>query len=209
MFELSASEFHRGVLHIEVEKSVSKFRKWANSIGPVKARIASIIVLAFAFFLTINPNPAKFMLASGYADSLESAMAMQLKFSYVFVGLAVLMHVVLGFWKREFMLLDFDKTKAQLRFFHQRAFNYSRPAEGFVPFSQIKGIHVVKGKTTENSVGYVELDLPESLGKAYDKVQIALLSDEQMSFYPLNLYRITGIQPKGDWTDPDDEMVKT
>ncbi len=209
MFELAASEFHRGTLHIEIEKSVSKFRRWANSIGPIKSRIISIMVLGFAFFLSVNHNPAKFMLANSYADSLEAALAIQLRMSYFLVAVGVILHVVLGFWKREFMLLDFDKTKSQLRFFHQRSFNYSRPAEGIVPFKEIKGIQVVKEKTTENSVGYVQINFPESLGESYSKVQIALLSDEQMSFYPLNLYRLTGIQPTGDWSDPGDEPVKT
>lgn len=209
MFELAASEFHRGTFHLEVEKTVSKFRKWANDIGPVKARVISLAFLGFAFILSFNHNPSKFMLASGWVDSYEAAIDVQLRISYVLVAIGILVHVLLGFWKREFMVLDFDKTKSQLRFFHQRAFNYSSPAEGLIPFSEIKGIRVVREKTANNSVGYMELDFPQSLGKAYSKVQIALLSDEQMSFYPLNLYRITGVQPQGDWTDPDDEPVKT
>jgi hypothetical protein len=209
MFELSASEFHRGTLHIEVEKNVSSFRKWANDMGPIKARMISIMFLGVAFFLSINHNPSKFLLASGYADSFEDALGMQLKLSYFLVAIGVVLHVALGFWKREYMLLDFDKTKSQIRFFHQRAFNYSPPAEGIVPFSEIRGIRVVKEKVSKNSVGYIELQFPETLDKAYSAVQIALLSDEQMSFYPLNLYRITGVQPKGDWSDPDDEPVKT
>lgn len=209
MFELAASEFHRGTLHIEIEKHVSKLRRLANGIGPVRIRIVSIIMLAFAFFLSVNHNPSRFMLDSGYVTSFDQAWAIQMKFSYVIIALGVILHVGLGFWKREFMLLDFDKTKSQFRFFHQRAFHYARPAEGLVPFSQIKGIKVVKQKTTENSVGYVEIDLPESLGPKYQKIEIALLSDEQLKFYPLNLYRITGVCPTGDWTDPDDELVET
>lgn len=203
------SEFHRGTLHIQAEKSVSAFRRWANSIGPVKARFISLIVLAFALFLSFNPNPSKFLFSSGYVDSPEAAWAVQEKFSYFLVALAILIHVVIGFWRQEIVELEFDKTKQQLRFYHQGGFHYSRPAEGLVPFAEIRGIEVLQDKKTKNSVGYVTLKLPLHLGKRYSELSVALLSEEQMKFYPLNLYRITGIKPSGAWSDPDDELVQT
>lgn len=209
MFELAGSEFHRGILQIEAEKAVSGFRRMANSIGPVRARFISIGILAFALFLSINRNPSRFLFESGYAASEDLAMAMQIKFAYGVMAFGVLVHILLGFWRREFIELEFDKTKQQLRFYHQGSFHYSRPAEGMVPFREIGGIQVVNEKVTKNSVGYVELRLPEHLGAKYSALKIALLSDEQMRFYPLNLYRLTGILPKGDWTDPDDELVDT
>lgn len=209
MFELAASEFHRGTLHIEAEKVVSSFRKWANSIGPIKSRFISMGILVFAFLLNVNPNPARFFFESGHAPTLEAAWQLQLKLSYFLVAFGVLVHVLLGFWRREVMVLDFDKSKSQLRFYHQGSFHYSRPAEGVVPFSEIRGIEVVNKKTSKNSVGYVEIQLPTHLGKTYSSISIGLLSEDQMKFYPLNIYRITNIQPKGDWVDPDDEPVET
>jgi hypothetical protein len=100
--------------------------------------------------------------------------------------------------------LFFERGAQSLEYYHLKPFFFMTPRQGRIPFSLIKKIQVSGPQREPHSeFGYVTIVATEEVPAPYKLLSFKILSQEQLQFYPLNMARIVGIDPEGDWVDPD------
>jgi hypothetical protein len=199
LLELSGTQFERGIFEIRLERKVPGWMKVFLTLGQINGRFVAIGFFLFSGFLTYKNVIARWVLEKGWVLDPTSALRIQetLTWTLMIVGLVFYGFALLI--RQEKLVLAFDKHSNSLRFRHLSKFARRPEREGLIPFSDIHKIELSGPKVT------LETRFPT---KAYQKFEFRLLTDEQKKFFPLNLSRITGLEPTGDWVDPDSESLQ-
>jgi hypothetical protein len=205
MFELSGSQFEKGVLELRLEKSPAKILAWYLKLGPIKARLIAFAGLGFAFMLGINRAPSKFFMESGWAASSLEASQMQDKVMWFVAAVSIFFYALVFMFRMEKLEISFDRSAQALEYFHIRPLFFQQPRQGRIPFTLIQKLKVfAKDRAPHTPFGFIEITTKD-LPKPYNSLSFKVLTPEQLKFFPLNIGRIVDKEPEGDWVDPQDQ----
>jgi len=207
MLEVAGTHFEKGVFELKLEEAPTGGLGRIRDIHPVKGRLAALAVLALAGVLVYFQLPAEFFVRTGIASDVFVALRMQsLVIWFGFVGLTLAFYAVLLGWRRERMEIAFDRHAGQVRVRSIPGFTLTPKREVTAPFNEVASLEVFSPeRTPQTPHGFAEIKLPR-LDPKFQSVRFRFLTDEQRQFFPLNLSKLLNVTPKGDWTDPDDEM---
>jgi IS1 family transposase len=148
--------------------------------------------------------PSQFFLENKWASDQAQALNMQSKLMWVVAGVSAFFYFLVFVFRMEKIHLFFERGAQSLEYYHLKPFFFMTPRQGRIPFSLIKKIQVSGPQREPHSeFGYVTIVATEEVPAPYKLLSFKILSQEQLQFYPLNMARIVGIDPEGDWVDPD------
>ncbi len=201
MFELSGSQFEKGQLEIRLRRQRFGWLSPLMALGPIRGRFLVLGVLLFSAFGTVQRQPGNLFITNGWVHSPEAAAMVQNIFSWGLSVVAVLLWLVFLVFQEESLVLCFDKTKSELKTHFTPWVRQKVSEQGLFPFKHIQSLKVTKANA-DAPFGSVAIYVKDS-DKNEKKFEFKFLTDEQFQFFPLNMYRITQIEPTGDWIDPD------
>ncbi len=200
MFELAGTKYVRGVFELYLQKKAPGGRL-ANgflSLGPIKGRFIALIFFLSAGFLEVYRQPLRLLVEKGWVSNLAQAVAFQKSLGWFLMVVGFLIYFMVFVFRPSTCRLVFDKMGQSLSFEKVPFLTKARVVKEIVPFSNIKEIRVFRNGIEIKTLGNKTLDKGFSF---------LLLTDEQRQFFPLNISKITGVTPTGDWVDP--EEIKT
>jgi hypothetical protein len=204
MFELDGTQFEKGQFEIRLKKKSAGLLRPLFALGPVHGRFIVLGILLVAAFATIQRQPAGLFINHAWVNGPEQAEILQKYFSWGMCLLAVFIWALLMLFREESLVLNFDKGKSELRTWHIPLLRQKLEQKGIYPFKDIVELKVfAKGNEVSAPHGYLKLRAKDNEGTE-KSFKFKFLTDEQFSFFPLNLYRITQLLPTGDWKDPED-----
>ncbi len=210
MFEVAGTHFQKGTFELDLERRPAGPLAWPLKLGAIRGRLLALALILLAGWLTIRNQPGRWLMFDmGLETSTARLLHSVATWSILIVGAAIYFLVIVR--RQEKMKVAFDRTRGEFRFVHTPPGRHARAQEGVFPFEAIEKIEVY-GPQREPVTphGFVELLIKaDRVPEAYRQTRFRLLTDEQLRFFPANIARMTGIQPAGDFKDPDDEPVGT
>jgi hypothetical protein len=200
MFELAGTKYHHGVFELILDHKLpgGRVMGFFLKLGSIRGRLLALGFFLLAGFLEAFKQPLRLALNQGWFSSVENAVEFQKILTGSIMGLGFLLYVIVFTFRSPRLRLMFDKMDKTLRFEKTSIWARTDAKTGVVPFSNIKEIQVFK-----NGIELKTFGAP-SLGA---RLRFDLLTDEQRIYFPLNLSKITGLTPTGDWVDPESELV--
>lgn len=199
VMEITGTQFERGIFELRLERKMPAWMRPFLALGQIAGRFVAIAFFLTSGFLTYKNTLATWALRQGWVATPESALRFQetgiwflMAVGLIFYGFALLV-------RQEKLVLGFDKHAGALRFSHLPLFAKAGIREGLIPFGDLKKIELI------GPVLHIATTHPQ---KKYQDFRFRLMTEEQMKFFPLNLSRITGREPTGDWKDPDNEPLQ-
>ena len=208
MFELSGTQFAKGVFELRLEKVAPRPFRGLLQLGAIRGRLVALIFFVAAGFLTYLRQPSLLIVNHRWA-SVATAIRIQDATTWTLMGIGLVIYVFVFVFRLEKMTLEFDRHDNELRYIHEPLNAKTRVREGRVPFSQIENIEVfAPNRSQKTPYGFLEVRLKDR-PKPYNRIRFRILSEEQFKIYPLNLSKIVGKSPIGDWKDPDDAILQS
>jgi hypothetical protein len=202
MFELAGTRYLRGNFELILEKQPpgGAFVRRILGLGTIRGRLIALSFFLVAGFLKAYQQPSRLLLTKGWVNDPVLAFEIQHYSGLVLMAIGLFIYGFVFLFRKHTCRLSFDKTDAAMKFEETPFFAKARVKQRLVPFTDIKEIRVFNDGIQIQTRGHHELD------KGF---RFRLLSDEQRQFFPLNISRITGLTPVGDWVDPDDQPVSS
>ncbi|MBS1984849.1 MAG: hypothetical protein JST16_11830 [Bdellovibrionales bacterium] len=209
MFELSGTHFEKGVFELQCEQPSSEFAGRILALGPLKGRLVALSFLLAASYLLYFQVPARTLMRWGWASDPFAAHRIQGIVVWGVVGLGLVIYMAALSLRPRMLTLTFDRGHSQVSVKRSGGYRWTPVKEDLAAFSSIKAIRV-HGAHREPYTphGFLELELPTLEDESLRVSRFRFLSDDQFRIYPLNIAKLTGVVPTGDWTDPDDEPLK-
>jgi hypothetical protein len=208
MFELAGTHFEKGILELRMEPGgQSGWRSWIAALGPIRGRLVSLVLFLTAGFLLYFQIPSRLAFRYWTGDP-ATAFRAQSAVVWGIVGVGIAFYGVVLALRKETVSLIVDRSKAQLRFTRSPALAFLPTKDSLASFKDVQAVKIFgPDKEPRTPSGYLEIVTPALTDPELRECRLQFMTDEQAKFYPLNLSRLMGIQPQGDWTDPDDEVV--
>ncbi len=202
MLELAHAQVEKGNFELKMEGEGPLWAHWIFRFGPIRARVLALCTILMAAGLNIWTGPAVFFYEAGFAESTTKALFMQaiLKWVLAALGFAIWMGVYM--LRREMLTLKFDRQKNQMSYDYLPQWTLAANDSGSVGFDAIRQIQVWGPlRKPQTPFGFIELSIQDP-NDSRDKIfRFKLLSEEQFQYYPVNLSRLTGKEPTGDWVE--------
>jgi hypothetical protein len=206
MYELDGAQFEKGKFEIRSVESAAGPLKYLLMLGPIRGRFVVLTILLVSAFATIQRQPGSLFATNGWVSSPEQAAMVQNIFSWGLCVVAVLLWLVFLLFQESSLVLEFNKSKQELRTVEQPRLRQKTQKQGIFLFKDIREIRVFgKDKSPRTPYGYVSIRVADMSGQE-ESFSFKFLTDEQAKIFPLNIYRMTEKEPVGDWTDPDSEV---
>lgn len=177
---------------------------WIGKWGPVKSRILALSLVLTALFFTFNTSFAAWLF-TGFGVTTQSAVSIQNGLRWFFAMAGALIWFAAFLFRQPYALLVMDRPKGILNLHEQTFWSVAPKKETVYRFDDVENIEVF-AKTREplTPEGYVRLSF-KNLDQKKHKHELAFrfLTAEQFQFFPSNLYKIIGKEPKGDWSEED------
>ncbi len=202
MLELAHSQVEKGHFELRLEGEGPIWAQWFFRVGQIKARVLALALILFAAVLNVWTGPAVFFFEAGWVQSTTQAVFAQSIIKWGFAALGFLVWMGIFMLRQEELTLNFDRMKNQLTYQYLPQWTMAAIDEGSVGFDAISQIQV-HGPQREPKTphGFIELYVMDPLEKREKTFRFKLLTDEQFQFYPVNLSRLTGREPTGDWVE--------
>lgn len=206
MFELAGTHHSKGVFELRLERLEKGPRKYLSKIGPIYGRLSAMVLFLIAVFLNFKRQPSTWLLLNGYVDTLDAASRIQQTLVTGLMGVGIGIYLLVFFVHREGLLLIFDKSDKTLRYHKFSTSRFKRGEEGLISFSEITEFKVFgPQENPPTPYGHI-LFKAKKLGVEHE-FRVALLSEEQFKFYPLNFSKIMDRDPVSKtWKDPNEEV---
>lgn len=205
MFDLVHSQFEKGSWSLDLEKAGPSWLRPFTSLGPIRGRLLVFSMLGFSALMTYLRYPERWLLPeSGLGETPPFfPRQVQLVFTWGLAGLAMVIYVLVALIRKERFTLEVDRAGSAFRYLHVPKGSLNPSRDGLVPFSAIDVIKVHGPQARSDCpFGFIEIKTHDT--GPMKQVSWRFMSDEQRSFFPLNLSKLTGKTPVGDWVDPDD-----
>jgi hypothetical protein len=192
MFEVAGTYFHQGVFELCLEKRPPVLLRWLFALGPIRARLVGLAFLLFAFLFSTSRGPMTFILEQGYAATPELALALQYRISYSLFFIAVFFYVVVFFFKKEQMFLTFNKASKIYSVEHEPFFRFKTGVKAHVPFQEIIGVEKLPPDKALGAPHGRILIKSRKMPRELEKLEFAVLTDEQYEYFPQNIENLIG-----------------
>lgn len=211
MYELSGTHFEKGVFELRCDdEKPSGFRAFTMALGPVRGRLIALVCFVAAGMLVYTGWPARWALAQGWAVNSFDAYRFQNRFVWGVVFAGLLLYVPVLMLRSGHVSLSFDRAKRLFRFRVAPRWSFSPVRETVGTFEDIAEMRVVsKEHEPHTPEGYLEIRAPKLADPSLEHFRMRFLTGEQFKFFPLNLSKMTGLSPTGDWVDPETLPVET
>ncbi len=205
IFEIAGTRLDRGIFELKLEKKVPRVLAVFFALGPIVGRLFALAFLLGSALLKYYNQPAKFLLSIGVlgGEATLNIGRIQDLISWAVFVLGLTVYAFVFLFRKETLLLIFDKGASELRYIHSPLLAKASERERLVPFSGIKGLRVYGAdKKPVTLHGYFEIVLPSG-GTTDNSLFFAFMSDEQRQYFPLNISKIVGKDVQGDWVDSE------
>lgn len=204
MLELAHSQVEKGKFELVMEGEGPGWARLIIKLGPVRPKLIALSLILLAASLNLGTAPAAFFMDQGWAAHQGSALAAQNTLKWVLAGLGAAVWLTGFMVRQEKLQLTFDRIKNIFYYRYQPQFALAEVDEGEVDFKQLRRIEVFSAqKEPQTEFGYIELGVKEEDIDEEKVFRFKVLSDEQFRFYPLNISRITGRTPIGDYVEEE------
>lgn len=204
MLELAHSNVEKGSFELRLEGEGPAYGRWILALGELRARLFALGFILIAVYLTFTQSLAEQFFAMGWVDRPEQAFAAQNTVKWMIAALGGAFWFAVYSIRRESLTLLFDRAKNVLNYRYLPQFTLAADDEGQVPFKKVKKVEVYSPeREPKTPFGFIELLVEDEQEKAEKTFRFKVLSEEQFRFYPLNIARITGREPTGDYVEEE------
>jgi hypothetical protein len=203
MFEISRVNASKGVFEWALEGFMPKPISWIGRLGQTRVKLLSLSLILLALFLSFQ-NRMAFWLFNTFEMTSLTAESLQLGVKWTLAGLGLVIWT-LGFLFRKpkaVLLMNRPQGILQLREFP--IWRIVPDREFTFKFEDVENIEVyAPAKAPPTPYGHIRMSFRGDSKASSKKIAFRVLSEEQFRFFPTNLYRITGKEPVGDWSEED------
>ena len=205
MFELSGTNFEKGLFELRLQEGARK-GLWGRlcQLGPVNGRLVALAFFLLASFLLYFQVLAR-VLAPW--QSLHQAQRTQAWITWGLVAVGGVIYAVALVSQRAKVRVTFDRGRGQVHFHHAAMSRFQPARDSLAGFKEVTSIKVYGPQREPHTPhGFLEITTPTLTDTRLRTLRFQFLSDDQLKIYPLNLSKLTGIEPQGDWVDPGSEL---
>lgn len=202
MLEVSGASFEKGRFEIRLEPA-GEGNRWIYALAPLRGRLIAISLFLVSGILIYTQAPARFFVGHGWASNSAQAWAWQTWLTWSLVGIGIVCWAAAYLLRRESWTLIFDRGGSKLVLRRASMLSVIPVRESFATFREIDRLQVSgPDREPKSPHGYMEVEVgiwpePER------HTRFRFLSDDQCRIYPLNISKMTGKTPGGDWVDPE------
>jgi hypothetical protein len=206
MFELTSTQFERGVFELRLEKSYPAPFGWLLRLGPISGRFVALGLIVFATILEFQKQPARLALSQGWIHTQEQARSLQGGVTWAIFGVGLVIYMSVFLFRRESMLLMFDRGQSEFRFLARPISTKARSKEGLLKMEDIRAIRVNGAKRSPQAPhGFIEIEISPLPQLRSGVVRFSVSNDDELKTIAANLSKVVGKDAKGDWVPPADD----
>ncbi len=201
MFEISKVNAEKGVFEWDLEGLMPAPIAWIGSLGPTRVRLIALSFFLLALLLTFNNSFASWLFHR-FPMTSSTAETLQITFKWLLAGCGLCIWTLAFLFRKPRALLLMNRPQGIFQIHERPVWRLVPEREYVYKFEDIEKIEV-KSPIREpiTPFGYIELRFRATDKVAPKSLAFRLLSAEQFQFFPNNLYRITGKEPIGDWSE--------